>query len=39
MLKYLIFIQDMQFGDTATLISVLLKSIRIKEGHFIENGK
>ena len=29
----------MQVGDTATLISGLLQSIRIKKSHFIENRK
>ena len=29
----------MQVGDTVTLISVLLQSIRIKKGHFIEKCK
>ena len=29
----------MQVGDTVTLISVLLQSIRMKKGHFFEKCK
>ena len=29
----------MQVGDTVSLISVLLQSIQIKKGHFIEKCK